>query len=101
MIFNVEISWQADIDLRSIYEYINFELQIPRNAFEQLIRLKKSIIGLEQLPERFQKYRYEPWFSRGLRVMTVDNYCVFYILNIEKAIVTIIRVMYGGRDVEK
>ena len=33
--------------------------------------------------------------------MTVDNYCVFYILNIEKAIVTIIRVMYGGRDVEK
>jgi toxin ParE1/3/4 len=32
--------------------------------------------------------------------MPVDNYCVLYIPNMEKAVVTIIRVMYGGRDME-
>ncbi len=32
MIFEIEISDQAEIDLRSIYEYISFELQSPENA---------------------------------------------------------------------
>ena len=32
--------------------------------------------------------------------MPVDNYLVFYIPNKETQTVTVIRVMYGGRDVE-
>lgn len=32
MIFTVEITEQADSDLRAIYEYIAFELQSPENA---------------------------------------------------------------------
>lgn len=32
MIFAIEISDQADNDLRNIYEYIAFELQSPENA---------------------------------------------------------------------
>jgi len=31
----------------------------------------------------------------------VDNYLVFYIPDDEAKIVTVIRVMYGGRDVDK
>ncbi|MCD8392914.1 MAG: type II toxin-antitoxin system RelE/ParE family toxin [Cloacibacillus porcorum] len=100
MIFEIEISAQADADLRGVYEYIAFELRSPENARGQLDRLEKSIISLSQMPERFREYENEPWHSRGLRVMPVGSYCVFYILNIEKAVVTIIRVMYGGRDIE-
>ena len=37
---------------------------------------------------------------RGLRVFPVDNYLVFYIPNMETEVVTVIRVMYGGRDVD-
>lgn len=33
--------------------------------------------------------------------MPVDNYLVFYILNHEENVVAIIRVMYGGRDVDR
>lgn len=43
----------------------------------------------------------EPWKSRGLRVFLVDNYLVFYIPDRERKMVTVIRVMYGGRDVDK
>ncbi|WP_347491577.1 type II toxin-antitoxin system RelE/ParE family toxin [Desulfoscipio sp. XC116] len=67
----------------------------------QLNRLEEGIISLDQMPERFHEYDKEPWRSRGLRVMPVDNYCVFYIPNEDSGVVTIIRVMYGGRDVDK
>lgn len=100
MIFEVEVSNQADTDLRNIYEYIAFELQSPENASGQLDRLEKSIMGLDQMPERFREYEKEAWHSRGLHIMPVDNYCVLYISNMEKALVTIIRVMYGGRDID-
>lgn len=100
MIFEVEISDQADNDLRNIYEYIAFELQSPDNASGQLDRLEKGIMGLDQMPKRFREYEKEPWHSRGLHIMPVDNYCVLYIPDIDKAVVTIIRVMYGGRDID-
>ena len=100
MIFEIEVSDQADVDIRGIYEYIAFELQAPDNAGGQLDRLEESIMSLEQMPERFQGYKNEPWKSRGLRMMPVDNYCVLYITDIERAIISIVRVMYGGRDID-
>ena len=36
MIYDIEISDQAEIDLRGIFEYIAFELQAPENASGQL-----------------------------------------------------------------
>ena len=44
MIYEVEISEQADSDLRGIFEYIVFELQSPENASGQLNRLEKTDI---------------------------------------------------------
>ena len=99
MIFEIEISEQADADLRGIFEYIAFELQSPVNASGQLDRLEEIIMSLDQMAERFREYENEPWHSRGLRLMPVDNYCVLYIPNKEDAMVTILRVMYGGRDI--
>jgi len=100
MIFEIKISAQADNDLRNVYEYIAYELQSPENASEQLDRLEESILSLDQMPERFRVYEKEPWHSRGLRIMPVDNYCVLYIPDMKNALVTIIRVMYGGRDID-
>lgn len=100
MIYTVNISNQAETDLREIYEYIAYELQSPENASGQLDRLEKCILSLSQKPERFRIYDAEPWKSRGLRIVPVNNYCVFYVPNRETGIVTVIRVMYGGRDME-
>lgn len=100
MIYEVTTTDQADTDLRGIYEYIAFELLSPDNAIGQLDRLEKNIMGLEEFPEKFRHYEKEPWHSRGLRVMPVDNYLVFYIPDKDAGIVTIIRVMYAGRDID-
>ena len=101
MIFEVEISEQAEADLRGIFEYIAFTLLAPENASGQLDRLEKGILSLEQYPMRHRAYEKEPWHSRGLRVLPIDNYVVFYIPNEETKVVTVIRVMYGGRNVDK
>ena len=72
----------------------------PDNAAGRLDKLEEHIIGLERFPEKFRPYEKEPWHSRGLRVMPVDNYLVFYIPDKEAGIVTVIRVMYSGRDAD-
>ena len=100
MMYEVETTDQAETDLREIYEYIAFELLSPDNASGQLVRLEAHIEGLGEFPEKFRRYDKEPWHGRGMRVMPVDNYLVFYIPDVETALVTIIRVMYAGRDVD-
>ncbi|EOS70132.1 RelE/StbE family addiction module toxin [Lachnospiraceae bacterium MD308] len=100
MIFTVELTEQAENDLRSIYEYISHDLQSPENAEGQLGRLIDRILSLENLPERFRRYENEPWRGRGLRIVPVDNYVVLYIPDTETKVVTIIRIMYGGQDIE-
>ena len=79
MMYEVEVSEQADSDLRGIFEYIAIELQSPENASGQLDRLEEQILSLDTMPERYRKYEKEPWKSRGLRVLPVDNYVVLYI----------------------
>ena len=101
MTYTVEISIQADADLRGIFEYIAFTLLSAENAIGQLNRLEDSIMGLNQMPERSREYEKEPWHSRRMRWMPVDNYLVYYIPNKDAGIVTIIRVMFAGRDVDR
>ena len=79
MNYEVKLSEQADSDLRGIFEYIAFELQSPENASGQLDRLEEQILSLDIMPERYRKYENEPWKSRGLHVLPVDNYVIFYI----------------------
>ena len=100
MIYEVEVSEQADSDLRGIFEYIAFELQAPENASGQLDRLEEQMLSLDTMPERYRKYEKEPWKSRGLRVLPVDNYVILYISDSDKKVVTILRVMYAGRDID-
>ena len=99
MMYEVKVSKQAGDDLRGIFEYIAFELQAPENASGQLQRLEEHILNLNTMPNRYPKYRKEPWKSRGIHVLPVDNYVIFYITDDEPKVVTILRVMYTGRDI--
>ena len=101
MNYEVRLTTEAENDLRGIFEYIAFDLQSPQNAAGQLDRLEQSIMSLDQMPERFRVYEKEPWHSRNLRIMPVDNYLVFYIPNHEEQTVKVMRVLHGGRDVAK
>ena len=101
MIFHVAYSAEGRQDLRDIYEYIVYELLVSETAAGQTERIMKAIRSLEQMPMRHRLYEEEPWHSQGLRVLPVDNYLVFYLPDENSATVNIIRIMYGGRDIDK
>ena len=60
MRFDVQISEQAEMDLRGIFEYIAFDLLAPENAAGQLDRLEDAISKLDNMPEKYRRYEREP-----------------------------------------
>lgn len=101
MIFQVQLTEQAEKDLRGIYEYIAFRLLSPINAEKQLSRIEAGILSLKDLPERCPRFPKEPWFGMGLRRMIVDHYVVLYLVDTEREQVMIVRVLYGSRNIEE
>lgn len=88
-------------DLREIYEYIAYTLLVPDTAKAISENVMREIRSLENLPERNPLYRDEPWHSQGVRFLRVKNYLVFYTFNPNTDIVSIARIMYGGRDISR
>ena len=101
MIWQVDYSNDAEQDLIDIYSYIADVLLMPETAEQQIDRIMNAADLLEQLPFRYRLFDKELWHTSGLRVLPVDNYLVLYLPDETKHIVTIIRIIYGGRDVEK
>ena len=99
-LYNVRITHAAEQDLRGIFEYIAFELMAPDSAVGQLDRPEQAIESLETFPDRHALYGNRMWRSRGLRMMPVDNYCVFYIPSDDEYTVSVIRIMYSSRDIK-
>lgn len=97
--WRVQYTNAAELDLESIYEYIFFELHEPETAKKQLIRIMDAISSLYDMPYRYRLYEKEPWFSKGLRVLTLDNYLIYYLPCEPTKTVDIIRVLYGGRNI--
>ena len=99
MKYCVRMTEQAAADLRSIFEYIAYDLLAGQNALAQLDRLEQAILSLEEMPERYHRYERKPWKGRNLRMMPVDCYLVFYIPQEDKQSVPVLRVMFGGRNI--
>lgn len=101
MVWKVNYTKDAEQDLQDIYDYISDGLLEPTTAANQTNRIMDAVDSLDRMPFRHILYDSELWRTKGLRVLPVDNYLVFYLPNESRSIVTIIRIMYGGRDIEK
>ena len=100
-IFKVSYSPAAQDDIRAIYTYIAFELEAEQAARGQVDRIRDAVRKLDTMPERHETVDWEPWSSMGMRKLPVDNYIVFYLVDNNDKTVIVIRVFYGGRDIEK
>lgn len=94
--YNIIYSPQAFLDLTELYEYIRFNLQVPK----QFNRIKHAIRSLETMPMRYQLVDWDPWCSKGIHRVPVDNYTVFYLVDENQMTVTVIRIFYSGRNIE-
>lgn len=100
MSYKIIYTEESERDLLNIYSYIAMDLLVPETGKNQINRIMKAINGLDELPFRYKLYQGEPWRSRGLRVLPVDNYLVFYTVIEEENTVAVIRIMYAGRNID-
>jgi len=98
--WEIASSSESASDLDEIYRYISESLLAPETAARQINRIKSAIMGLKSMPKRYPAYPEEPWKSRGYRQMPVNNYVVIYRTIDDTGEVHIIRVLYGGRDID-
>jgi len=98
--YSIIYSPEAKDDLREIYSYIAFDLKAPENAEGQVNRIRKEIRSLDFMPSRYGIVDWEPWKSMNMHKVPVDNFVVYYAVNDDLRTVTVIRIFYGGRNVE-
>lgn len=92
---------QAEQDLRGIYEYIALSLLEPEIAKNQTRSIMDTIAKLNQMPMSYRLYEKEPWHSKELRIMPVNNFLVFYLPVKAQETVVVTRIMYSGRNIEE
>jgi len=98
--YNVIYSPQALDDLKDIYSYIAFELLVPDTAKNQVDRIRKEIRSLDFMPARFPIVDWEPWKSMKMHKLPIDNFVAFYLADSDTLTVTVVRILYSGRDIE-
>ena len=72
------MSEEAEDNLKAVIEYISIELKMPHAASNLYYKIKNLIQSLATMPERFKEYDKEKYKSYNLRMVSVDNYCIFY-----------------------
>ena len=80
MVFSVSITTQAEDDLADIYSFILNEYKSQINADAVLGRLYTEINNLSFMADGYHLYPNEPWYSRGLHYISINNYSIFYII---------------------
>jgi toxin ParE1/3/4 len=99
MTYAVRLGETAESDLRDIYEYVAYEIGEPEVAARLVRRFRKATEGLSTFDERNHLVEQEPWRSRNVRYTAVGNYLMFYAVDTEERTVSVMRFLYGGRDV--
>ncbi len=99
-VYNVQYSSEAVDDLREIYAYIANELLSPDVAKNLIRRILSAIRKLDFMPNRHPLVGWEPWHSLGMRLLPVNNFNVYYLVNTAELTVLIVRIFYSGRDIE-
>lgn len=97
-IYDVKITKQAKEQMAQIVDYISNELFAPKAAINLLDKLESSIMALSNFPERYQLIDEEPWRSEGIRKIVVNNFLVYYWINIPDKKVQVTAVIYEKRD---
>lgn len=100
MKYTVNLLPEAVKDINGIYEYIALNLGEKEIAVNMINLIEKNILSLDEMPGRYKIYENEPWKSRGVHIMPVKRYLVFYVVDDNEKAVNIFRVIYGSRDID-
>jgi toxin ParE1/3/4 len=92
--YQINLTEAAEQDLTEIADYIAGEN--PSVALKVIVRIEKNIVKLENFPLIGVVPRIRRLARKGYRILIVDDYLIFYIINNE--IIEIRRILSGKRD---
>lgn len=96
--YSVNVTNYAYKQLSEIAEYISEVLFSPETANKWLIKMRKEISELSIFPSKFGLINEEPWKSKGIHRMSVDNYNVYYTIDETNSEVWVVAVVYARRN---
>ena len=96
--YNVILETTAVLDLRGILDYITDILKQPEAAERIFLSIEKSVMTLNSMPARHGIVRDEPYATLGVRMMPVENYIAFYIIDEVNLEVRVLRILYKRRE---
>ena len=96
--YSVNVTNYAYEQLSEIAEYISEVLFSPETANKWLIKMRKEISELSIFPSNFGLINEEPWKSKGIHRMSVDNYNVYYTIDETNSEVWVVAVVYARRN---
>ena len=96
--YSVNVTNYAYKQLSDIAEYISEVLFSPETANKWLIKMRKEISELSIFPSKFGLINEEPWKSKGIHRMSVDNYNVYYTIDETNSEIWVVAVVYARRN---
>ena len=97
-VYDVTLETTASLDLYGILDYIKDVLKAPKSAERVYWSIKDQVLSLDKTPYRFPLVKEEPFASLGVRLMPVENYHAFYVIDEQKSEVHVFRFLYNRRE---
>lgn len=96
--YKIVIERTAENDLSDILSYISNTLHEPIIAKKLYSEIKEKFLNLKSMPHRHKIVNEEPYRSIGVRMLLIENYIAFYVVDEERKTVHIFRILYNRRD---
>ena len=96
--YKIVIERTAENDLSDILSYISNTLHEPTIAKKLYNEIKENFSNLKSMPHRHKIVNEEPYRSIGVRMLLIENYIAFYVVDEERKTVHIFRILYNRRD---
>jgi addiction module RelE/StbE family toxin len=99
MVFKIKFSEQAADDLNDIINYICDVLINPIAAERFFNELDEKLESICEFPRMFPLHQNERLNAMNVRFAVVGSYLLFYLIDDSQAVVNILRILYGKRDI--
>ncbi|MCH5348042.1 MAG: type II toxin-antitoxin system RelE/ParE family toxin [Oscillospiraceae bacterium] len=86
-------------DLDSILEYISQQLFNSSAADRLMKKAEEKVRSIKENPFLYPIYHDEILAGKGYRYTVVSNYILFYTVDQENKIVSVLRLIYGGQNI--
>ena len=98
MQYKVILTKSAATDIEHIADYIAVNLRERQTALKMVRKIRETAMSLQTMPEKYPVVQDNFLALKGVRMVTINHYLMFYTVDHAKGIVSVLNVVYGKRE---